>query len=387
MVKFKTSISIPKIDWSTHLAALSAAPMNGWATIQNPDPRLEDYTAQIKKNAEVLVVIGVGGSFLGAKALLDAIPRTSKTEIIFAGTSLSPYEMQQTLNYLGNRDFCINVISKSGSTLETNLAFDIFYQKLVQKYGSHADSRIYATTGRGGTLFQMASDRHWSWLEIPDNVGGRYSVLTSVGLLPLAVGGISITDLLTGARNYAAHISSALNYAACRVHLYQQGYFAEAMATFEPELRYFAEWWKQLFGESEGKNKMGLLPTSLVYSTDLHSLGQYIQDGNSQVFETFLEITPVASGMQVVGVRGLEGKDLAEINSSALRATVSAHATVRPVAEILLSDRTATDFGALVYFFFIAASMSAFALGLNPFDQPGVEIYKKNLQKILGLDA
>jgi len=386
MIEFKTSIAVPKTDWSTHLAALSAAQMNGWSTIQAPDPRLEDYIAQIKQNAGVLVVIGIGGSFLGAKALLDAIPRESKTEVIFAGTSLSPSAMQQTLDSIGDRDFCINVISKSGNTIETNIAFDIFYHQLVEKYGvTKADSRVYATTGRSGALFQMASERNWSWLEIPENVGGRYSVLTSVGLLPLAVGGIDITELLNGAKIYAADISKALDYAALRVHLHNQGFFSEVMATFEPELRYFIEWWKQLFGESEGKNKVGLLPSSLIYSTDLHSLGQYIQDGNSNLFETFLEVTPVASGMQIQTLRGLEGKDLAEINTAALRATVAAHAGVRPVIEIRLRGRTATDFGALIYFFFIAASMSAFALGQNPFDQPGVEVYKKHMQKILGL--
>ncbi|MCL2002307.1 glucose-6-phosphate isomerase, partial [Candidatus Saccharibacteria bacterium] len=347
MIDFKTSISVPKMDWGPHLAALSAAGMGGWATVQDPDPRLADYVAQIKKNAEVLVVIGIGGSFLGAKALLDAIPRESKTEVVFAGTSLSPHEMTQALEQVGERDFCINVISKSGSTLETNIAFDIFYQKLNQKYGHNANSRVYATTGRSGALFQMASERHWSWLEIPENIGGRYSVLTSVGLLPLAVGGIEIKDLLNGAKNYAADISKALDYAAVRVHLHNEGYIAEAMATFEPELRYFTEWWKQLFGESEGKNKMGLLPTSLIYSTDLHSLGQYIQDGNPKVFETFLEVTPVESGIQIAGVRKLEGKDLTEVNLAALKATVAAHATVRPVTEIKMRGKTAADFGAL----------------------------------------
>jgi glucose-6-phosphate isomerase len=374
------------MDWSTHLAALSAAQMNGWATIQAPDPRLEDYAAQIKKDAKVLVVIGIGGSYLGAKALLDAVPRASKTEVIFAGTSLSPREMEQKLAQLGDRDFCINVISKSGSTLETNIAFDIFYQKLHQKYGTGASQRVYATTGRGGTLFQMASVKHWSWLEIPDNVGGRYSAFTSVGLLPLAVGGINIIDLLNGAKNYAADISKALDYAAFRIHLHNQGYISEALASFEPELHFVAEWWKQLFGESEGKNKMGLLPTSLTYTTDLHSLGQYIQEGNEKIFETFLEVAPTESGIVIEGVKGLEGKDLSEINTAALKATVAAHAGVRPVAEVRMRGRTAADFGALFYFFFIAASMSAFALGLNPFDQPGVEVYKKNLQKILGLD-
>ncbi|MDR0980133.1 MAG: glucose-6-phosphate isomerase [Candidatus Nomurabacteria bacterium] len=385
MIDFKTSITVPKIDWAPHLAALSAAQMNGWTTIQPPDPRLEDYAAQIKKNAEVLVVIGIGGSFLGAKALLDAIPRASKTEVIFAGTSLSPLEMSQKLAELGDRDFCINVISKSGGTLETNLAFDVFYQKLHQKYGTDASQRVYATTGRSGALFQLASDNHWSWLEIPDNVGGRYSVLTSVGLLPLAVGGVNITELLNGAKNYAADISKALDYAAFRIHLHSQGYLAEALATFEPELHFLAEWWKQLFGESEGKNHLGLLPTSLTYSTDLHSLGQFIQEGNPKAFETFLEIAPTASNIKIQGVKGLEGKDLATVNAAALRATVAAHATVRPIAEIQLPSRTAADFGAFLYFCFIAASMSAFALGLNPFNQPGVEVYKSNLQKLLGL--
>jgi len=359
--------------------------MNGWATIQDPDPRLNDYVAQIKNSAEVLVVIGIGGAFLGTKALLDAIPRESKTEIIFAGTSLSPAAMQQALDRIGDRNFCINVVSKSGTTIETNVAFDIFYQKLRDKYKEKADSRVYATTGRSGTIFQMASERNWSWLEHPDNVGGRYSVLTSVGLLPLAVGGVDILELLGGAKSYAANLTGALNYAALRVHLHNQGYFSEAMATFEPELRYFMEWWKQLFGESEGKNKVGLLPTSLMYSTDLHSLGQLIQDGNPKIFETFLEIQPTASDIHINALRGLESKDLAEINAAALRATVAAHASVRPVVEIRINNRTAADFGALVYFFFIAAAMSAFALGQNPFDQPGVEVYKKNMQKLLGL--
>jgi glucose-6-phosphate isomerase len=386
MIDFNTSISIPKTDWNPHLAALSTATMNGWATVQDPDPRLADYAAQIKSNSEVLVVIGIGGSFLGAKALLDAIPHNSKTEVIFAGTSLSPNDMAAALATLGDRDFCINVISKSGSTLETNIAFDVFYRKLVQKYGDKADQRVYATTGRSGILFQMASDRHWSWLEITDNVGGRYSVLTNVGLLPLAVANIDIAELLNGARNYAADISGALRYASFRTYLHGQGYFAELLATFEPELRYFAEWWKQLFGESEGKNKIGLLPASLIYSTDLHSLGQYVQEGNPKAFETFLEIAPTESGIKIAGVRGLEDKDLSEINAAALRATVAAHAAARPVAEIRMRGRTTADFGALVYFFYIAAALSAYQLGLNPFDQPGVEVYKKNLQKILGID-
>lgn len=371
--------------------------------------RILELASEIRERDEVFVLAGIGGSFLGAKALLEALTplylsederrRQYLPEIIFLGNNLSSNYFVDLLRYIGERDFSLNVVSKSGGTLETALAFRLLEAELYRRYGSEAKQRIICTTdARNGKLKHLAEEKGYECLVIPKDIGGRYSVLTPVGLLPLAVGGIPIESLLEGAQDAKLEAerktieSIPLKYAAARNILYRKGYKVEALASFEPALHSFHEWWKQLFGESEGKGGKGVFPCSLQYSTDLHSLGQYLQDGERILMESFLNVHLAREDVIIPEnienldeLNYLSGKSLAEINSLAQAATAITHADAGvPNLSINLEYMDAWHLGSLVFFFELAAAVSAFVQKANPFDQPGVEAYKQNIFALLG---
>lgn len=331
--------------------------------------RIKEAATKIKEESEYLVCIGIGGSYLGHKAIIEALRPKSETKIIYAGNSLSRRELEMALEEVGDHDFSVNVISKSGTTLEPAIAFNEFKKKLIEKYGEEeAFSRIYATTdAKEGALHDEAVANKYARFVVPDNIGGRYSVLTAVGLLPLAVAGVDVDKLLEGAAEaVGTAIEPASKYAFMRYELGQKGYDTEVFASFEPATVYFNEWLKQLFGESEGKNKQGIFPASVVYSTDLHSLGQFMQDGRRNLFETIIDYPTD------------------ETNAKVVKAVRVAHTQGGiPVLDIKLSDYDEKGFGELIYFFELSCAISAKLFGVNPFDQPGVEAYKNELKKLL----
>ncbi len=389
-------------------------PMGGWFDLPETYDRTEfqliQATArQIQQNSKFLVCIGIGGSYLGHRALIEALRPASPTKVLYAGNSLSPRALENLLAELGDADFSINVISKSGTTTEPAVAFRFLKEKLYQKYGASAHERIYATTDRAkGALYDEAVQEGYTRFVVPDNIGGRYSVLSAVGLLPLAVTGVDVTALVQGAALERSTLGlrsgddfdtaalpkvAALQYGFLRAELWQQNYDVEVLASFEPQLQMFTEWWKQLFGESEGKQQQGIFPASTTYTTDLHSLGQYLQEGRRNIFETVLEFTAMPAQDFLVpeleqdldGLSYLAGKSLDYLNRQATAATISAHRTGGlPVLEVVAPDLTTEALGALVYFFELACAVSAKLCGVNPFDQPGVEAYKRNMFKLLG---
>jgi len=368
--------------------------------------RIEAAAKCIRETSAALVVIGIGGSYLGAKAGLEflrspnynALPKNTP-DIYFAGNGLSADSTGEIIAMLGDRDFSVNVISKSGTTTEPAVAFRIFRELLEKKYGAEgAAKRIYATTDKAkGALKTLADKKGYETFVVPDDVGGRYSVLTPVGLLPLAAAGIDIRALLRGAaevfdaaKDPAGHPS--LLYAAVRNELYRAGKKIEIFASFEPGLQYLGEWWKQLFGESEGKEGKGLCPASVNFTADLHSMGQYIQQGDRLLLETIVKVEHSRSPMEIPydsengdGLNFLAGKSLTWANHVALAATAMAHMD-GGVPNLLISvpDRNETSFGELVAFFELACGVSGTMLDVNPFDQPGVEAYKKNMYALLG---
>ncbi|VEU59651.1 glucose-6-phosphate isomerase [Mesomycoplasma neurolyticum] len=358
-----------------------------------------------KENVEVLVVIGIGGSYLGSKAALDFIqgnyPGTErKMEIIFAGTSLSSMQLSQLLNYVKNKKFAINVISKSGTTIEPAIAFKFFKSFLEHKIGKEkANDYIFVTTDANrGQLFEMARTKGYQKFVILDNIGGRFSVLSPVGFFPLICAGIDVDKIIQGAKEAnklyeknSLKENDAYKYAVARYILYKK-YQVELLISYEPNMMYFNEWWKQLFGESEGKNQKGLFPASAIFSTDLHSLGQFIQEGSKIFFETVMTIqTPEKDLLMFDDEENLDnlnyltGLTLHKINNIAFTATQDAHTNVGQVPNIhlLLKDNKEKTFGWLVMFFERACAISAYLLGVNPFNQPGVEVYKSNMKKIL----
>lgn len=354
---------------------------------------------RIRDTSEVLVVIGIGGSYLGAKAGLDFVRPKNGPEILFAGTGLSPDDLCEKLEVLGDRDFSINVISKSGTTLEPAAAFRVFRGLLEKKYGSAAKKRIYATTDANrGVLKSIADAEGYESFVVPDDVGGRYSVLSAVGMLPLAAAGCDIRRILGAASEamYNLDLRSAENpawqYAAARNALYAKGKTIEILACYEPSFRYMAEWWKQLFGESEGKNGVGIYPASVEYNADLHSMGQYIQDGPRTLMETVVSFErprkdyemPFAMG-DPDGLNYLAGRSFSEISRIAMEAVKAAHvAGGVPNIGISVPMRDEEGFADLVCFFEMSCAISGYMLGVNPFDQPGVEAYKKNMFRMLG---
>ena len=360
--------------------------------------RIKAAAKKIQDDSEYLVCIGIGGSYLGHRAVIEALGGAKKTKILYAGNSLSPRELQKVQRELGDKDFSVNVISKSGTTTEPAVAFRIFKQMLIDKYGeAEAAKRIYATTDANkGALHDEAVAKGYETFVVPDNIGGRYSVLTAVGLLAIAAAGVDIDALMDGAEEERASLISdgglATEYAVARNVLLENDYNIEILANFEPQFMYFNEWWKQLFGESEGKDHKGIFPASVIDSTDLHSMGQYIQEGRRNLFETFVEIKEEYDGVMVPeleenldGLKYLEGKEMDYVNKTANAATREAHiAGGVPVMEVILPKLDERSLGALIYFFEMSCALSGFCLGVNPFNQPGVEAYKTRMFELLG---
>ncbi len=372
--------------------------------------RIKKAAKKIKKESDILVVVGIGGSYLGARAVIEALTHTFYNmlpdkqrkfpQILYVGNNLSPNYINDLIEYIGNKDFSVNVISKSGTTTEPAIAFRIFREILENKYGiEEARSRIYATTDKEkGALKTLAENEGYETFVVPDNVGGRYSVLTAVGLLPIATAGIDIDKLMEGARlaqerydDPDLKYNECYQYAVARNILYKEKKSIEILVNYEPKMHYFIEWWKQLFGESEGKDKKGIFPTGVDFTTDLHSMGQYIQEGRRNLFETVISIENSASDMVIHpdddnldGLNYLAGKGLDFVNKKAMEGTIKAHVTGEVPNIVLHIDKLdAENIGELIYFFEKACSMSGMILGINPFNQPGVEEYKKNMFKLL----
>ena len=371
--------------------------------------RIKAAAEKIQKQSEVLIVIGIGGSYLGAKATIDFLSSTfynnlsrekrGTPEIYFAGTNMSPTYLKHLVELVGDRDFSVNVISKSGTTTEPAIAFRVFKKMLEEKYGkSGAKERIFATTDKSrGALKTLATGEGYETFVVPDDVGGRFSVLSAVGLLPIAAAGISIDDLMAGAAQ-GREASKApfeendiYKYAVIRNILHKKGKDIEMLINYEPRLHFVAEWWKQLFGESEGKDNKGIFPASADFSTDLHSLGQFIQDGKRNLFETLVNIETVedkivieADEADLDGLNFLAGKELDYVNKMAAAGTILAH-TDGGVPNLIINMPKADAFylGYLFYFFEKACAVSGYLLEINPFDQPGVEAYKKNMFALL----
>lgn len=367
----------PKVDeekTAEILKEIARDKMGGWLGLpQKFDMgefvRIKEAAKKIQEESEYLVCIGIGGSYLGHRAIIEALHPHSETKIIYAGNSLSKRELDRALKKVGDHDFSVNVISKSGTTLEPAIAFSAFKTKLFKKYGEEeAISRIYATTDRRqGALHDEAVASGYTRFVVPDNIGGRYSVLSAVGLLPMAVAGVNVDKLLEGASGAVEQVvEPATKYAWMRYGLGKKNYDTEVFASFEPSTMYFNEWLKQLFGESEGKGKQGVLPASVIYSTDLHSLGQFMQDGRRNLWETIIDYPTD------------------ETNTKVVQAVRVAHTEGGiPVLNIGVESYDEKGFGELIYFFELACAVSAKLFGVNPFDQPGVEAYKAELQKLL----
>ena len=373
--------------------------------------RIKEAAARICSDSDALVVIGIGGSYLGARAAIEtlshsfynALPGTKRKtpEIYFAGNNISPAYLCDLLDMLEGKDISVNVISKSGTTTEPAIAFRIFKEYMEYKYTkAGASRRIYATTDKSrGALRKLAEEEKYECFAIPDDVGGRYSVLTAVGILPIAVCGIDIDRMMEGAASaYEMYGSANLKdndcylYAAARNALYRKNRTIEIMVNYEPSLHFFTEWWKQLYGESEGKDRKGIFPAGVDFTTDLHSMGQYIQDGLRNIFETVLNVQKPKRNVvikedrdNIDGLNFLAGKDMDFINKKAMEGTILAH-TDGGVPNLVLNVPQMDEFffGSLVYFFEKACGISGYLLGVNPFDQPGVEAYKKNMFALLG---
>lgn len=365
--------------------------------------RIIETSQAITASSDVLVVIGIGGSYLGAKAAIELLSpyfKSPKCEIIFAGHTLSATYASQLLTYLKNKKFSINVISKSGTTTEPAIAFRLLYRLLVEQHGKNADSFVYVTTDeKSGALRKLSNEKKYPSFVIPGNIGGRYSVLTAVGLLPIACAGIDIQSIIAGAkaasvyfRNEKFMSNEAMLYASIRNLLYRQGKRVELFAAYEPQMHYLSEWLKQLFGESEGKNHKGLFPVSVVYSTDLHSMGQYVQDGSRILFETIIAINEPKENIIIPydsdnldGLNFLAGKDVEYVNKQAMLGTILAHVDGGvPNVVIEIERLDAFHFGYLIYFFMFTCAISGYILDVNPFDQEGVEDYKRNMFALLG---
>jgi glucose-6-phosphate isomerase len=365
--------------------------------------RILEAAKKIRSLAKILVVIGIGGSYLGARAAIESLspyfPLRKGLEVLFAGQTLSADYLQELVDYLRNKDFAINVISKSGTTTEPAIAFRALRNLLIEKYGPLASDRIFVTTDRHkGTLKRLADENNYQTFVIPDDIGGRFSVLTAVGLLPIAAKGIPIKKLVQGAKlarnrykDASFWKSDILLYAATRNLLYRKGFMTEMLVNYEPKLNQFSEWWKQLFGESEGKEGKGLFIASASFSTDLHSLGQFIQEGRKMLFETVIQISESEKDLLIKeektdfdGLNYLAGKTLDYVNKQAFLGTLMAHTDGKvPNLILTLSKLNPTTLGYLFYFFEMAVAISGYTLGINPFDQPGVEQYKKNMFRLL----
>ena len=372
--------------------------------------RIKKAAKKIENESDILIVIGIGGSYLGARAVIETLTSSFNNilqnsqrkypQILYVGNNLSSNYINELIEYIGDKDFSINVISKSGTTTEPAIAFRIFREILENKYGiDEARSRIYATTDKEkGALKTLAQNEGYEQFVVPDNVGGRYSVLTAVGLLPIATAGIDIDKLMEGARiakerydDSNLKYNECYKYAVARNILYNSNKDIEILVNYEPKMHYFTEWWKQLFGESEGKDKKGIFPTGVENTTDLHSMGQYIQEGRRNLFETVISIEEPKSDITINpdddnldGLNYLAGKTLDYVNKKAMEGTIKAHVTGEvPNIMISMKQLDEENLGELIYFFEKACAMSGMILGVNPFNQPGVEEYKKNMFKLL----
>ena len=383
--------------------AAPGADFTGWVRLpENYDKeefaRIQKAAAKIRKDSQVLVVVGIGGSYLGARAALEVFP-SNGPEICFVGCSLSPNELDNVIRRIDDRDWSINVISKSGGTTEPAVAFRVFRELLVKQYGKDADKRIYATTDKArGALKTLADSNGWEAFVVPDDVGGRFSVLSAVGLLPIAVGGTDIAELMAGACDAMTAYDKrdmsnpVWQYVAARNALYRKGKKIELFCNYEPSYSFVGEWLKQLFGESEGKDGKGIFPASAQFTTDLHSLGQYIQDGERHLFETVIYVDDTGCDIEVPysddngdNLNYLAGKPLSFVREMAFRGTLAAHKDGGAPSMVLRMDKMdVRDFGELLYFFELSCGISGHVLGLNPFNQPGVEAYKKNMFALLG---
>lgn len=381
----------------------------GWMTWANDYDkaefaRMKEVAAKVRENSDVLVVCGIGGSYLGARAAIEMINglyADKKPEIIYMGNTFSSTYIAQVMEYLKDKEVTVNVISKSGTTTETALAFRILKQFMEEKYGEKASERIIATTDKArGTLKALATKEGYETFVIPDDIGGRFSVITPVGLFPIAVAGIDIDALMKGLHDGMGEYGDAdldknpaYRYAVARRILQNQGYDVELFVNYEPQMQMVAEWWKQLFGESEGKDGKGILPDSVCFSTDLHSLGQFVQDGKKVLFETnlyvekpMLDLTFPNDDANEDGMNYLAGKSVDWANKMAAKGTLQAHEETGGVPNILLDmpGMDAYNFGNMCMFFFKAIAMTTLMNDSNPFNQPGVEVYKKNMFKLLG---
>lgn len=379
----------------------------GWVNlpmeVQEKDlETIKEISKGIRKQSDCLVIIGIGGSYLGSKAAIDMLSSyysKSDFKIIFLGYNMSGAYLSETLEYLKEVDFSVNVISKSGKTLEPALAFHMVLDLLIEKYGDNHKDRVYVTTSsHDSILHNLAVKKGYKEFFIPDNVGGRYSVLTPVGLLPLAVAGMDIYEIIKGAinanqdfLNLSFKDNPCLLYAAIRNLLYRHGKTNEIFVVFEPKIHAFGEWWKQLYGESEGKDCKGIFPVTLTYTTDLHSIGQYVQDGLRNLFETFIDFKNdkkdciiTKSEENLDDLNYLAGKSMSYIKDQALKGTAEAHLCGdTPNMTITVNRNSEYSFGYLVYFFMLSCGVSGYLLGVNPFNQNGVEAYKKNMFALL----
>jgi glucose-6-phosphate isomerase len=394
-IKTKKGLGSDFLGWSTWPFDYDEAEFN----------KVKRLAKTIQEKAEVLVVCGIGGSYLGTRAALEMIQGlypSRKLEIVFLGNTFSSTYIVQALDHIKDKSVYVNVISKSGTTTETAMAFRMLKQFLEHKYGkAEAKNRIIATTDKAkGTLKTFADKEGYETLTIPDDIGGRYSVLTSVGLLPIAAAGIDIDAMMEGAKaaaldcaNDDLEVNTAYQYAVMRRLLEKEGKSVELLVSYESQMAMVAEWWKQLFGESEGKENKGLFPASVNFSTDLHSMGQFVQEGKKILFETLLMVNkPLLNAVfpedadNLDSMNYLAGKTLNDVNKAAMKGTLIAHHDEAGIPNMILTidDFSAKSFGYMAQWFFIACGMSVYLLGVNPFNQPGVEVYKKNMFKLLG---
>ncbi len=414
LMKYAEQVAL--IHEELHQKANYKSEFLGWLELPTNYDKLEvenikKAAKKIRKDSEVLVVIGIGGSYLGARAVIEGLTHTfynylpkeqrKSPQILYVGNNLNPNYINDLIELIGNRDLSINVISKSGTTTEPAIAFRIFRELLENKYGlEEAQKRIYVTTDeKKGALKQIADEEGYTTFVIPDNIGGRYSVLTAVGLLPIATAGINVEKLLDGARfaqekylDKNLKYNDCYKYAVARNILHKGKKDIEILVSYEPKLHYMIEWWKQLYGESEGKEGKGIYPTGAEFTTDLHSLGQFIQEGTRNLFETVINIKDSSSNLSIHQdednldeLNYLVDKDLDYVNKKAMEGTINAHVD-GGVPNIMITMDKLNEFtlGHLIYFFELACAMSGKILGINPFDQPGVEKYKTNMFRLLG---
>ncbi len=411
----KYALDVEKIHKDLHAKANDEKEFLGWIELPtNYDreefDRIKKAAKKIQSDSDVLIVIGIGGSYLGARAVIEAMTNSFNNslttsqrkfpQVVYAGNNLSPVYLNDLLDYLADKDISVNVISKSGTTTEPAIAFRIFREVLETKYGvEEARKRIYVTTDKArGALKQLSNEEHYETFVIPDNIGGRFSVLTAVGLLPIAASGINIDKLMDGAKKAQDRYSNsnimendAYRYAVARNILYDSGKTIEVLANYEPKLHFITEWWKQLYGESEGKDGKGIFPAGVDLTTDLHSMGQYIQDGRRDLLETVIKIDTNYSEVKVQsdeqnldGINYLAGKTVGYINNKAMEGTIEAHVSGSvPNILVEIDNISEESIGELLYFFEKACAMSGTILGVNPFNQPGVEEYKRNMFRLL----